>query len=1206
MKSENRSNFYKETKQNIDIENIMNGELSLSKILKITLNYAVSIMSADGGGIFLVDSNDGTVHLRARKDIKTSDSIQLLYSKFSIHEFMKLAKPHKPYLINDTKDLIPNIYAKSILCVPIYFRAKAIGLLCVYKLDSRITYNKSQWALISNLVKQTAILTTIRRLDAKTKALSIIKSINNSLLSSTDLPVVLKRIVINALRALKADIIILYEYDTQSPNRYGPPIYAGKVWHDQILRHIRHGKRFEPNPNSLVMKMLKYGKPFYATNAISDWEEGNFYSGLPKDWKDKGIVKRENIESSAGIPLIANGEPVGILFVNYRKLTFFTSSLRDTIELLASISALAIQNARLHQVSKKYMTDLKILNTIGSKLSSNTFHDVYEILETAYLQAQKILDLTNFYVALYNDQTRKYSFPIHFDRFDKMEISILAKMDKSLTEYVRKEKKPIRLNRNTQKILRKEKNIRLIGTEPEVWLGAPMVIENKVIGVMVVQNYESEHSLLDHHLDVLATIASQAAIAIANFRLISKLRNQINAQNGLYAISQQLIHNSLSGEQVLETIIEYAVKLARVKSGQILQYDNHLQKMKVVKEFNLPKSLGTYIGLSHSLAGKVFRTKKAAYTNNYLEEYGAKGREEVRYADYCYSVILLPLIWDNSIIGLLSLSSNKESKHAFTEDDILLLEKFTGPASIALGLIREITFRQSMLDDSPFAIIAANVSGDINQCNDSALRLLNYNSRGELFKKHVADIYWDGLPEAQRIYSLIKSKRMVERLKTEVKDSFGNRIPILLTAVLLKNEINETIGSYGVMEDQRLASSVGQAKDLLDAIKEIHRSDNYKNVIDTILLTLVSLVKVERACIILIKGNAFELAEKIGFTEEFDPALVGPWLSIKHDQIEMVILGVGTNFIEEDSKSAILVPLRSEKEIFGFLYLESSSRIEEQTSKELINLLSEEASIAINKANLIRERELTRDGLFATAHAAAAGQIATGFVHELKNNLYTISLAISNIGDKLAKENRLVNKKVYEDKIKSIEQEMQRSYDLAIRLQKYGQRLAPKMKDVYINDLVEESINLVETAFKRKNIRVEKHLDVRLNNFPDKSTKTFIGHPLKVDPNQIEQVIINLLLNAIDFSRERGRINIRTILNEEEVRIRITDYGVGIKPEDRPLLFKPFHTTKEDGVGLGLYMSRIIIHDNHRGKIEFDSSPDKGTTFVVILPRTNY
>lgn len=101
--------------------------------------------------------------------------------------------------------------------------------------------------------------------------------------------------------------------------------------------------------------------------------------------------------------------------------------------------------------------------------------------------------------------------------------------------------------------------------------------------------------------------------------------------------------------------------------------------------------------------------------------------------------------------------------------------------------------------------------------------------------------------------------------------------------------------------------------------------------------------------------------------------------------------------------------------------------------------------------------------------------------------------------------------------------------------------------------------------------------------------------------DQIVQVIFNLVLNAIDATGKGGKIDVTATANAEQISIAVADDGAGIDPTNQPRLFRPYFTTKKQGTGLGLFVTRKIV-ESHGGKIECDSAPGRGTRFLVMFP----
>ena len=141
-----------------------------------------------------------------------------------------------------------------------------------------------------------------------------------------------------------------------------------------------------------------------------------------------------------------------------------------------------------------------------------------------------------------------------------------------------------------------------------------------------------------------------------------------------------------------------------------------------------------------------------------------------------------------------------------------------------------------------------------------------------------------------------------------------------------------------------------------------------------------------------------------------------------------------------------------------------------------------------------------------------------------------------------------------------------------------------------IHQLLEESLTICRPEFEHHAITVATQYD---SDCPQ----------VNINEDGITQVLLNLFYNAIEAMDTEGTLAIRTeyLPAKEVIHVRVQDDGPGIPPEDIPMLFDPFYTTKQKGTGLGLYISQKILAE-HQGGIEVDSNLEVGTAFVMSLP----
>lgn len=289
----------------------------------------------------------------------------------------------------------------------------------------------------------------------------------------------------------------------------------------------------------------------------------------------------------------------------------------------------------------------------------------------------------------------------------------------------------------------------------------------------------------------------------------------------------------------------------------------------------------------------------------------------------------------------------------------------------------------------------------------------------------------------------------------------------------------------------------------------------------------------------------------------------------------------------EGLRMAIDAPLTIGDDIIGILRLYFSEFREfHEDELNLVILIAEQGAFAIEKAQLIEGQRSRYDQLaLQTEKLSALGRLAAGIAHEINNPLAGILLFSSNMLKKVPKEGPL------KEGLELIMQETIRCKRIIQELLEFSRESEPNVVLANINDTIEQAFHILENEFRLRHIQVEKHLSGAL---PD----------ILMDKNQIEQVLVNLLLNAIQAIEDRGTITIMSdkVPQENRIKVAITDTGCGIPSENLTKIFEPFFSTKSKGTGLGLAVSYGIVQ-KHKGRIYAAGGPGgKGTVFTLEVP----
>lgn len=231
----------------------------------------------------------------------------------------------------------------------------------------------------------------------------------------------------------------------------------------------------------------------------------------------------------------------------------------------------------------------------------------------------------------------------------------------------------------------------------------------------------------------------------------------------------------------------------------------------------------------------------------------------------------------------------------------------------------------------------------------------------------------------------------------------------------------------------------------------------------------------------------------------------------------------------------------------------------------------------------LTEKKKIQDELIQTEKLASLGRLSAAIAHEIRNPLSAVSVNLQFLLRKFSEgtqERRYLDLAL--EGVKRIEKIVEATLNFA-------RPSKPVFKEEDINDVITSTLPLVEVSTLKKKIEILTKLEPNLPK-------------VKIDFKQIQQVILNILTNAVDAIDKCGTIKIKSYAETEGeslyVVVSISDTGCGIPKEDISKIFEPFFTRKSDGTGLGLSVCRQIM-DSHGGKIEVESEVNRGTTFYL-------
>jgi signal transduction histidine kinase len=254
------------------------------------------------------------------------------------------------------------------------------------------------------------------------------------------------------------------------------------------------------------------------------------------------------------------------------------------------------------------------------------------------------------------------------------------------------------------------------------------------------------------------------------------------------------------------------------------------------------------------------------------------------------------------------------------------------------------------------------------------------------------------------------------------------------------------------------------------------------------------------------------------------------------------------------------------------------------------------------------ELKVAQDQLMQNEKMAAIGRLTSGVAHQIRNPLGIILMGVEYLDNTLSEKDEKCA-----ESIKIIKQAVDRANKIIVDILQFSRKDELKFESVDVCELLDATINLVDHNENLKNIKINR-------NYPKEPIKC------KADKNMLQQVVINLLSNAVDALQEGGEIKVNVFykfaskvgnkvgkrtgdyfkIGDKIAVVEIEDTGKGIPEDLLPNIFEPFFTTKETGkgTGLGLSLAHLII-DRHRGSIEVESEVNKGSKFIINLQPEN-
>jgi signal transduction histidine kinase len=305
---------------------------------------------------------------------------------------------------------------------------------------------------------------------------------------------------------------------------------------------------------------------------------------------------------------------------------------------------------------------------------------------------------------------------------------------------------------------------------------------------------------------------------------------------------------------------------------------------------------------------------------------------------------------------------------------------------------------------------------------------------------------------------------------------------------------------------------------------------------------------------------------------------------------------VGPGAMAENLRRAFAFPIKVRNDVLGVIEFFNTDirELDDDLLKmvramgneigQFVERMRAEAALRQSEDNLRRQAQELEQQLVASGRLVAMGELTASMAHEFNNPLGIIIGFAQGI-----LEDMDPNEPNYHH-LEIIVEEAQRCERIVQELLAFGRPKHTDFVEIDIKEVIDKTLDLVSSLAAKNNV---------------KTTKQFASHlpPIHADPQQLQQVLLNLSLNAVEAMSQGGKLTLSAATNAaQQLVIRVTDTGYGIDADTLPRIFQPFFTAKKRrGLGLGLPICDRIVK-SHGGTISVESQQGKGTTFEIHLP----
>ena len=917
------------------------------------------------------------------------------------------------------------------------------------------------------------------------------------------------------------------------------------------------------------------------------------------------VKPRANVSGSMCVPLKEqDGGVIGVLSIRrHNPKPPFTEDDLKLFGVFATHAALAISNhdlyTRLHQKIQEMSTISDVLRAINSTL------DLEHVLDQILTSITTIVGFDRCCVYLLDERTS--DFVLHASRGYEHNESIPSriKMDEGVIGIAARERIPI-FSQGAPTEFGEES---LKGE----YLAAPVVVRDASIGVVVVDNCLRQRSIEPQHVDLLSTFVSQAGIAVENARLYEAMEEKYAELNVLYEQSKS-ISASCGLDVAADMLVTTASRIAKCDGAGLLLLDSNRGKLR------LQATSGGLAGSSDEIISfalnadcvefvRDLRNPTILPTGSPERAAGAVSNLLNALAPAEANLMIVPLIAEDTPIGALAL--NRRRPEDFLAGDLKLVTIVASHAATVLknAIAYERKMRQRVFELTALYEFSKKISsaGNLEQALDSILAiaadLVDYDEcfiygidletetasvKACRFRGKSQDMPSEEMLSGSSVTSwVIRERKAI--ISPEISDdprfddfSTGDRPVRSIMAIPLIVQ-DEVVGVLNVCsyspnlyteDNVRVLSIIASQGAAI--YKELEALTALTSYTDNILSSIAAGVATLDSDGMVLTWNA--AAERIIRLranrvegQHYDKVLDRLKIAESNkESLKKAIESVSQTGITYQGYKLIFQPEKHDE-----VYINLSI-------SRLLNSAGEQLGLVLIFEDVTREIKMENE-FRRMGELAAIGQLAASIAHELRNPLSSIKGAAQFLQKEYENESAIA------EFLGIIVDEVNGLNKLTTEFLDFARPMQLELKPTSVNSVVDKTLQLMSVYITDNNVVVKETLDQSVPN-------------VQADEDQLEQVLRNIIINALQAMPDGGVLTLETgRAPGGGAYMSVTDTGTGIPKEKLKRIFQPFVTTKTKGTGLGLSVVQKIV-ENHGGKIELTSEVGKGSTFRIVLP----